>query len=160
MLEIPPDLLRLYSDYNVRKAAESLSKPLENDGIDSISIVDEAGEGELIGKGDVASFAVPEPESEQITENKNKAAFSIISLSFKEDNKWRLHDGNTPMFVVIRDINFLERVDRSLISFSKGDILICDVITRQYQTAKGLSTEHEVVKVLEHKPAARQLKLF
>ena len=64
------------------------------------------------------------------------------------------------MLVAIKDADFLGRVDRNLVSFSKGDILICDVITRQFQTAKGLSTEHEVVKVLEHKPAARQLKLF
>lgn len=160
VVEIPNDLVRLYFDYNVRKAAEQLSKPLETAGIDSISILDDAGQGEVIEKADVSSFTVAEPEDEQIIEKEGKAAFSIISLSFKEDNKWRLHDGNTSMLVAIKDADFLGRVDRNLVSFSKGDILICDVITRQFQTAKGLSTEHEVVKVLEHKPAARQLKLF
>ena len=159
-LEIPSDLVKLYFDYNVRKASENLSKPLETSGIISISIVDESERGEVIEKDDVSSFVVPEPEDEQIIEKEGKAAFSIISLSFKEDNKWRLHDGNTSMLVAIKDADFLGRVDRNLIAFSKGDILICDVITRQYQTAKGLSTEHEVIKVLEHKPAARQLKLF
>ena len=64
------------------------------------------------------------------------------------------------MLVAIKDTEFLDRVDRNLISFSKGDILIYEVVTRQFLTAKGLSTEHEVFKVLEHKPAARQLKLF
>ena len=94
-----------------------------------------------------------------MVETTRRAAFSIISLAFKEDNKWRLYDGNTQISALIEDEAFLARVNANLIAFAKGDILICDVRITQQQTGEGLSTEYVVEKVIEHRPALRQLPL-
>jgi hypothetical protein len=51
----------------------------------------------------------------------------------------------------------LHRVDQNIERFSKGDVLVCDVLFEQKQTAKGLVTEHTVEKVIDHTPAPRQL---
>jgi len=32
---------------------------------------------------------------------RGRAAFSIISLAFKDDNKWSVYDGNTPISALI-----------------------------------------------------------
>ena len=44
------------------------------------------------GAMDVRDLALPE---KTLTESTRRAAFSIVSLAFKEDNKWRLYNGNT-----------------------------------------------------------------
>jgi hypothetical protein len=86
-------------------------------------------------------------------------AFSIVSLAFKEDNKWRLSDGAATISATIADADFLKAVDENLESFSKGDVLMCEVLVRQWQTRGGAKTDFEVVKVLEHRRAARQIAL-
>ena len=64
VLEILTDIMKLYLDCNVRKFAESLTKPLERNGIDSISFTDDAGVGEIATKFDLSSFVVPDQEDE------------------------------------------------------------------------------------------------
>ncbi|WP_244135694.1 hypothetical protein [Burkholderia seminalis] len=54
---------------------------------------------------------------------------------------------------------FLSRVNNSQISFSKGDVLLCNVRMQQWQTSDGAKTEYEVTDVLEHRPAGRQIQL-
>ncbi len=83
----------------------------------------------------------------------------IISLAFKDDNKWRLTDGDTQITALITDQDFLRRVNSNETAFAKGDVLICEVKTIQKQGVEGLKTEHIVQSVNEHKPAIRQLDL-
>jgi hypothetical protein len=86
-------------------------------------------------------------------------AFSIVSLAFKEDNKWRMSDGSSTISATISDTEFLHAVNNDLESFSKGDSLVCRVWVRQWQTSNGTRTEYEVVKVARHLRAARQISL-
>lgn len=157
---VPINLLRLYQDVAVRKAAQDILEPLKSDGIDSFKVVNNNVVINVIGKDEVRYYQLPEVEDEIILTSNKRAAYSIVSLAFKEDNKWRLFDGNATISVTMTDEEFLYNVDNSLIAFTKGDILICDVKTTQYRTDGGLKTEHEVLKVIEHQTAARQLKLF
>jgi hypothetical protein len=101
----------------------------------------------------------PEVPEEILTDAVRRSAYSIISLAFKEDNKWRLNDGSNAISVSIDDADFLQKVDNNQASFSKGDILICDVRVIQRQTDSGLRTEYIVERVVERRPAARQLPL-
>jgi hypothetical protein len=50
-------------------------------------------------------------------------------------------------------------VDQNIETFAKNDILICQVRVKQWQTGQGAKTEYVVEEVLEHRQAARQLKL-
>jgi hypothetical protein len=86
-------------------------------------------------------------------------AYSIVSLAFKRDNKWRLSDGESVHTVMIKDDMFLEKVDKNIISFSKNDVLVCETRVRQWQTGANLKIEHEVVKVLDHKKSPVQQNL-
>lgn len=157
--DIPLDLLRLYQDVAVRTVVEKVLKPLEEEGIDTFSIKEDKKEIEKIDKSEVPYFKLPYLEEEKILEIEHEAAYSIVSLAFKEDNKWRLHDGNSTIAVSIKDEDFLKKVNDNLISFAKGDILLCHVKTCQFRIKGELKTDYEVLKVKEHRLAARQIPL-
>jgi hypothetical protein len=157
---IPFELLRLYQDLAVRSALQKLvEEPLKKDGIDTFSVKQDKITVVSIDKSESESFTKPSLPDEILIEQVRRAAFSIISLAFKEDNKWRLYDGNTQISATISDADFLQRVDANQVSFSKGDILMCDVKITQKRTPEGLKTDYIVERVVEHRPAARQLPL-
>jgi hypothetical protein len=99
-------------------------------------------------------------EDEEITSNETDMAFSIVSLTFKEDNKWRLNDGNSTISAYIADDEFKKKVASNAITFSKDDILRCRVKITQRKTLDGLKNDYIILKVKEHLPAYRQLILF
>lgn len=158
--EVPLKLLRLYQDIAVRVAVERVvAQPLDKEGIESVSFGEHGTETVRVDKSEAPLFRAPEIEEQTIIDDVRRAAFSIVSLAFKEDNKWRLHDGQNQISATIADDAFLRRVDQNLVAFSKGDVLVCEVRFRQKQTSKGLVTEHIVEQVIEHRPAPRQLNL-
>lgn len=160
-ITIPLALMRLCDDIPVRKALEKTVAPLEKDGIDSFEIKEKEEDPCVIKKDEVKYYKMPDIKDEQVTETIAESAYSIISLAFKEDNKWRLYDGSTPISVNMKDKAFLYKVANDEISFSKGDTLICEVKKTQYRNIYGeLKNEYEVIQVKEHKPAPKQLSLF
>ena len=158
--DVPLALVRLYQDLAVRTAAQKVvADPLRREGIDTFEVRENRQSVLVVQKTEAVYFEKPQSPPETLVETTRRAAFSIISLAFKEDNKWRLYDGNTQISALIEDEAFLARVNANLIAFAKGDILICDVRITQQQTGEGLSTEYVVEKVIEHRPALRQLPL-
>lgn len=158
--DVPLILLRLYQDIAVRQATQKvIEEPLSKDGIEKFEARRDAVVAVQVERSEASAFTTPELADTTLVDDVRRSAFSIISLTFKEDNKWRLNDGVNAISATIEDINFLQRVNASLISFSKGDILVCDVRVVQRQTSAGLKTEYTVVRVIEHRPGARQLPL-
>ena len=157
---VPLKMIRLYQDLAVRAAAERVVyEPLQREGIDRFIAFKDTDSEIAVTSGEAAAFRKPEGDEQILLDDVRRSAFSIVSLAFKDDNKWRLHDGNSQISTSIADEDFLRRVDRNEISFAKGDVLICDVRVRQSQTPNGLRTEYTVEKVVEHKHAPRQLTL-
>lgn len=103
-------------------------------------------------------YIVPEIK-EPILDQMSQMAFSLVSLAFKEDYKWRLTDGQVVYSVPIKDPVFLKRVNNNELAFAKGDVLFCDLRTIQWQVEDGVKTEYEIFKVIDYKPA-RQLPLI
>lgn len=159
-IEVPITLLRLYQDIAVRTALQRVvDEPLKREGIDVFEIRENKRPIISVFQSEAIYFAKPELADEVLIQATRRSAFSIISLAFKEDNKWRLFDGNTQISALIEDQSFLQRVDANQIAFAKGDILLCDVRVTQKRTGEGLRTEYVVEQVIEHRPAARQLPL-
>lgn len=159
-IDIPVTLLRLYQDVAVRTATQKvIEDPLKKEGIETFEARRDKEVVVTVHKSEASSFEKPEIADSILVDDIRRSAFSIISLAFKEDNKWRLNDGSNAISASINDADFLSKVDANLISFSKGDILVCDVRVVQKQTESGLKTEYTVVHVIEHRPATRQLPL-
>lgn len=158
--DVPLTLLRAYQEVTVRTALERVVvKPLAQEGIDEVRF--QSGDTiEAVRDSETGWFKVPEIAELILVDDTREAAFSILSLAFKEENKWRLHDGANTVSALIEDEDFLRRVDANAVRFAKGDVLVCEVRFMQKQTTKGLVTEHRVIKVKRHIPAPRQLPLL
>lgn len=156
-------IIGLAEDLQVREQSKKLISILNRDGIQKLSAIMQDDKPLEIEKADVSSFDIQEPEKEDIIiEDKElEMHLQIDSLSFKEGNKWRMTDGAEPFYVILDDIDFLNKVTNDEISFSKNDVLHCLVKERQVQTVKGLlKKERTIIRVIEHKHASRQLKLL
>ncbi|MGS0896037.1 hypothetical protein ACVBGC_26425 [Burkholderia stagnalis] len=158
-LEIELSVLTLLRDVSVREAIARVLSPLAREGITTFSAGTDTDVFETVARDEIVWFRVPEPADALILDEYRKMAFSIVSLAFKDDNKWRLYDGAATIHAAITDTGFLKRVNDNQISFSKGDILVCNVRVQQWQTLDGAKTEYEVADVLEHRPASRQIPL-
>lgn len=160
-IEVSPEVAALYADKPVRAAVEKTLEPLRREGIDSFSCKDDKGFTPIATKDEAVWFSLAQVEQEEIpvSETTQERVLSIVSLSFKEDNKWRLSDGSATFNVKISDTDFLARVSNGHSNFAKGDMLKVMLATKALTTGEGLKTEYEAVAVLEHIRAARQLFL-
>jgi hypothetical protein len=152
--------IALAENKEVREQAAKAVSTLEHNGINSLSVLSEGHENVQITPDEVRYFDLPEVEDEQLKNDVREMTLQIISLSFKEDNKWRVTDGAEPFSAAIEDTDFLKQVANDELSFAKHDYLICRVRERQFSTNKGLKKELTIERVLEHKPAPKQMKLM
>ncbi len=157
--EVPLALLRLYQDTVVHRALANIVRPVKEQGIDLFEVRDNNRKLlQSVTKQEVDWFDVPDFQ-EPLLDETRRYAFSIVSLAFKEDNKWRLTDGQVTYSVLMKDAEFQRKVDTNEEVFAKGDVLICDLHTIQWQIQGGVKTDYEVTKVHDHKHA-RQLPMF
>ncbi len=156
--EAPIELLRLYRDVAVRRNIQDMLNPVKEPGIDRFMLRDAGRTVEEVTKEDVGAFEAPD-DQELILDEVRRQAFSIVSLTFKENNKWRLTDGQNTISVAMNDGAFQNRVDNNEVVFAKGDVLLCDLRTIQWQVEDGVKSEYEVVRVVKHR-TARQLMLL
>lgn len=158
-IEIEQPVLDLLRDMSVREAVDKLMSPLDKTGIDTFASGTDDSFQIIVSKPERSYFYTPEVGDELLLDETRKMVFSIVSLAFKEDNKWRLHDGAATINATISDPAFLGRVDQDIETFSKRDSLICMVHVQQWQTGSGVRTEYNIIEVLDHRRAGRQLAL-
>ncbi len=157
VIEVPDIAMRLALDPAIRSALEKIiSDPLSQEGIDTVILGDNST-AQKIEKSEASYFsALSDVDDSEFVARQTKM-FSITTLSFKPGSKWRLNDGHGNKAVVVSDEEFIGRIERSEEAFSKGDLLVCEVVERSFRTQTGaFKSEYEIVKVLEHRPAVRQ----
>jgi hypothetical protein len=162
---ISSEVLSLYQDIKVRKEVENTVRPLGRKGIDSIKFKHGKDLVGAIEEKELSYFDMPEIEDKEIevkeaSESEFIATFSIQNLSFKEDNKWKLSDGTNTFFVTILDKSYLDKIDKNLVSFLKGDRLKVKLRVKNFETSSGLKTDYEVLEIIEHTKPPTQLPLF
>lgn len=159
-LEVPAATVALYRNVRIRRATRKLVQPLTREGIDLVEIRSDEVVTVSIGTEDVDAFeAPPAVEETVIVDQQLPIAVSIASVAFVENNKWRLSDGDRTFYATIEDKDFLDRVDRGVEVFRKGDILRCVMRIRQVQRDGALHTEYSVLEVTAHIPATVPVQL-
>lgn len=157
--EVPALVADMVEDPAVRAAAEkAVAEPLERDGIDAVAFGPKHAE-QRVSKDEAESFRAPAATSSDEFVSRHTKAFSIVTLSFKPGQRWRLSDGGTPRQVKMSDREFEARVERNE-PFAKGDILVCEVIETARRTEGGFKNDYEIIKVVEHRRAAPQPDLL
>ena len=157
-LTVKREVPKLLQSISIRKKISDFLEPLKKKGIESVQFLSDKKEvQESIVKDEVDYFETPELDDEELIEETRKAAFTINSLSFKEDNKWRLSDGTNNYLVTILDKKFLNDVQNNRTFFAKDDVLVVNLRTKQFKTKNGLKTEYEILDVLDHQNSTPQL---
>jgi hypothetical protein len=151
----------LAENREVREQARKLVGTLENRGIERLSAQRSGAKRLTIEKSEVAYFDLPDGAEETLEDSERVMWLQIDSLSFKEGNKWRMTDGGEPFYAVLEDVDFLSRIAKGEVAFSKADDLHCRVRETQTRTASGqLRKERTITRVIEHRPGAKQLRLL
>jgi hypothetical protein len=158
-LEIERHVLTLLRNVAVREAVSRVLSPLTREGITLFSAGTDDDIFEVVEASQVVWFQPPEQQDILLVDTVREMAVWIVSLAFKDDNKWRLSDGAATIHASISDAHFLKRVDDNEISFAKGDVLVCQIRVRQWQTQSGGRTDYDVIEVIEHRSAAHQIQL-
>ena len=160
-ITVDKDVAELYENVKVREGAEKSVAPLDHEGIDSFGIVHDGEREMLVTKEEAESFRLSNvrPQEIPLATSDQIRVLSIVSLSFKQDNKWRLSDGQAILNVKINDEHFLKEVNEGT-PFAKGDMLRVLLVSKASVGHDGLKTEYEVSKVFEHIKQPRQLWLL
>lgn len=158
-IEVSEETVKLYRHKKTRQGIKEIVKPLLKKGIDKFIVREREKKVIEIAESEEPYFDVPEIPDEEITDSTRRVACNIIGVFFEEGLKWRLYDGENKLNAIIKDSGFLVALDKGEVSFTKGDMLIVKLRTRQWQTEKGLKQEHEVVKVIKQQKAKEQIPL-
>ena len=150
-----PETFKLASNPLIRQSVNKLTKPLDRPGIDRVEIAEGPTVVESISKEERAYYypverLIDTPAETGIQTGTRIAELEVISPVFRDNNKWRLTDGNAVYNVKIVDDDFLEKVKRHQITFGKGDILKVLLQQTTRKTTAGLKTSYTVLEVLEN----------
>jgi len=161
-VEIDERTLKLYRNRTIAADLEKVLEPLTKDGIDTLYVVkdDNKKEPELvIQKQDIEYFKYQEvQEDENVTYS--QAFVTIVSVTFKEKNKWKFSNGNLIFSAKVTDEYYLNRINSGELRFGKGDILKVKLKSTQTIAHNTLKTEYEVVEVLEHQVVKNDQEKF
>lgn len=151
VIDVSPEVVALYNDQEVRRAALGVIKPLEQEGIDTLEVRQESTVVEIVKKEDLPAFVSLSPvvAPEPILQSERKAALIVVKPSFEDDLKWMFSDGEARFNAAMRDEVFLDRLANRYVYFTKGDVLVVRLRSTTYRTLTGIRTDHEILEVLD-----------
>jgi hypothetical protein len=149
----------LLNDQTVRTEMMRVVRPVERKGIDTFEVLEPESRQvvETVTKADALSFrsmtaAELQPEQVPIHEGEADGVFQIVSPVFREDNKWKLSNGQADFWAEIRDDEFLTRVHRHEQLFGEGDLLRCRYHTATFREGAKLRSDISILRVIEVVP--------
>lgn len=160
-LETELKIIDLLRNYRLRVALEkAIFDPLEKEGFETVALTDNPDNGfVLIEKSERNFFKAPPQEEQEIDESIYPLNLQLVSVSFRDQNKWRFSDGSSTFYADVLDEEFLLRVKLSEESFSAGDILKVKLRKRQWLLGESMRSEQEILEVLEHRKGMSQLRI-
>ena len=163
-VDIEQDVLALYRDLKLRQSLEQMiTKPLEKEGIETFSISQNKKDFVPVEKEErywFASSPVGEFAFQDIENKVEIEKLQAVSLAFRDNNKWRFTDGSVTFYAVMLDEEFAQRIQKNEEKFSKDDIFEVEIRKRRWIDENGkMNSEYQILKVLDHKSASKQLEL-
>ncbi|MFC0573707.1 hypothetical protein [Paraburkholderia solisilvae] len=156
-IEVDFRVIKLYRNKIVRTSLEKVISPLAREGITDFGVVMRDKVVLDVHDDEIASFSActTEAVADVVSDTTTHKLLQIESLTFKDGNRWRVHDGLATFCASIEDPAFLKKIDAGE-RFGKGDVLVVDL--RQVQSISGGRLNHEstIVKVLEHRQPLQQ----
>lgn len=157
-LETDSPVVFLLQNESARRHTRAVLAPLDQHGIDDLKI-EAPGEPELTLVAEDAEVVQATLDDTPLIDDERDMAVTLSAVAFEPGKKWRLNDGGHVFWASIDDSAFVRRVQLNQEAFRAGDILICRVRVRQWQTENGLRSDYTVIRVQDHIPGARDVPL-
>ena len=148
--EIPEGVWQLFNHPSVRRAIEKVVEPLNTEGIDKLELQKDGKTYLEVQKEEARYFMAPDQNQDETVFETPNAMLIVLSPSFREGNKWRVHDGTRAIWVAVEDPHFVAAVDSGKEAFRKGDLLHVTLETRQWLEGHELRAEYAIRKVHRH----------
>lgn len=156
---ISEKVLATYQSVEFRKQVKDTMAPLAKPGIDSIDFCHDESDVITVHKEDYEKFEVPPVKDTKLDVTTNEQYLQLVSVAF-ENGKWKFSAGSDQFFAKIEDKDFLQAVEHNQEQFGSTDTLKVRMRTTQYTDKNGiLKSDHEILKVLEHKKGSQQIEL-
>lgn len=148
---------KLYQTRIVRQSLARVVKPLEREGVDVFACGKDGTTQSVVTSDERVWFDMAASAADIVSNSvRQNVLLQIESAVFKEDNKWRFHDGANAFFAEIIDRDFLDKINAGTERFGKGDVLIADLRIIQSVTDNGLKQEYLIEKVHDHRDPLQQ----
>lgn len=147
-IEVDLATRKLWKDKTVRKSLQQVMRPLSQEGIDTFA----AGRSqvpELVITSAQSRWFVFDDTAVELTSSIIEQVCHIESVPFKNDNKWKLNNGQT-IYAFMEDALFLAAVNEGTIRFGSGDRLKVSMKVVQHERNGKLETSFHVLQVLDH----------
>lgn len=142
---------------NTKEDCDVFLQPLSREGINDMRLSSTKTEFSL-SKEEFIEFA-KEPFENVLSENTARVFVQVDAPNFKQDRKWRCTFNGQSILVTVLDDDFVKRVDDHLETFGSGDILECDLMTRQILKDGSITPYYEISKVYQHKEPPHQIQM-
>jgi len=149
---------KLWQDKAVRRSLQQVVRPLMQDGIDLFAAGREGAPESVITRDELPWFTFDDAAVE-LNSTTIEQVCLIESVTFKDDNKWKLNNGQT-FYAFMEDQSFLAAVSSGSIRFGKGDRLRVLMRITQHDRSGKLETSYHVVQVLDHHIGSQQNPLL
>lgn len=154
-----PKIIALFSSVRVRTSIQKvIVEPLSREGIESFT-VKSGSEKVTVNKENKDDFKLTEVPDELLKDQEREVFLKLMTIAFAEGYKWKFSDGNVEFFATISDDVFVAKVQQNKDGFFKDDLLKVLLREKQWIANTGIKSEYEVVKVIEHRSGAKQIRL-
>ena len=151
----------MYQSRTIRKSVYQLLKPLEKAGVETVEFIDEEKHSVSVVKSELKSYVLPEEERQMLEELPLRDTWvNIVHLWFAADHKWKFSEGENSWTAEIKDNDFIVKLLKGETSIHANDFLKVRVKQTQFSVGADIKSEYEIVKVLEHRKAPRQVPLI
>ena len=149
-LNVPTEVVQLYIDKSIRGQLEAFVRPLAKEGVDRVVFRQSKEELESV-RSEEATYFSADLDSDSVTEHViPRQRLRISTLSFGNERKWQLSDGDSSHWYFIEDVEFYKAIQQGR-RFGKEDTLICEVLmTQRVDNTNTLKLEYSVKRVIEH----------
>jgi hypothetical protein len=148
----------LYNDNSIRNDVRRLLTPLRQEGIDSFETrVPAGGSIETVTKEELPRILPPPAPAALATaeiapdaiETRSTGFFQIVSLTFREGNKWKVNAGQGDFWAEMTDPLFLTKMHRREVGFFEGDTLRAEYVNVATRRGGKIETDTKLVNVLD-----------
>lgn len=145
----------------IRKAIYDILKPLEKEGVEKVEFKSAEGKSETVKKPEINYFVPPAAQIEPLPEMPFREPYvNVVHMWFKGENKWKFSEGGNEWTAEIKDQKFLDEIRMGHRVINANDFLKVRVKQTQFREGSTIHSTYEILQVLEHKKAYREIDLL